>query len=112
ERKLKEKDREIAGLRDAADRQAAERRTLESRGSGLEETHARALEGKEQTIQALDASIASYRAKVEALTKKLDAVEIQRLNDLNAFDTRIREKEESDRNALDRTTQAQQQALA
>jgi hypothetical protein len=112
ERKLKEKDREIAQLRESAEREAAERRKLETHGSGVEETHARALEGKEKTIQALDASIASYRSKVEALTKKLDAVEMQRLNDLNAFDTRIREKEESDRNALDRTTQAQQQALA
>ena len=111
ERKLKEKDREIAQLREAADREAVERRKHESRGSSLEETHARAVEGKDQTIQALDASIASYRSKVETLQKKLDAVEIQRLNDLNAFDTRIREKEQSDRNELDRATQQQQQAL-
>src|SRR5438309_1480744 len=50
--------------------------------------------------------------KVEALQKKLDAVEIQRLNDLNAFDTRVREKEQSDRDELDRATQQQQQGLA
>jgi chromosome segregation ATPase len=111
ERKLKDKDREIAQGREAADREAAERRKQEARASGLEETHARALEGKEKTIQALDASIASYRSKVEALQKKLDAVEIQRLNDLNAFDSRIRQKEESDRVNLDRTTEMQQQAL-
>ncbi len=111
ERKLKDKDREIAQAREAADREAAERRKQEARASGLEETHARALEGKEKTIQELDASIASYRAKLEAAQKKLDAVEIQRLNDLNAFDSRIRQKEESDRVNLDRTTEMQQQAL-
>jgi hypothetical protein len=112
ERKLKDKDREIAQGRETSDREATERRKLEARASGLEETHARALEGKEKTIQALDASIASYRGKVEALQKKLDSVEIQRLSDLNQFDTRIREREQSDRDQLDRATQAQQQALA
>ncbi|HVE39740.1 MAG TPA: hypothetical protein VNM14_07640 [Planctomycetota bacterium] len=111
ERKLKDKEREVAQAREAADREAAERRKLEARASGLEETHARAIEGKEKTIQALDASIASYRSKLEAAQKKLDAVEIQRLNDLNAFDSRIRQKEESDRVSLDRTTEMQQQAL-
>jgi len=111
ERKLKDKDREIAQAREAADRESAERRKQEARASGLEETHGRALEGKEKTIQALDASIASYRSKLEAAQKKLDAVEIQRLNDLNAFDSRIRQKEESDRVSLDRTTEMQQQAL-
>ena len=111
ERKLKDKDREIAQLRDSGDREGAERRKQESRASGLEETHARALEGKEKTIQALDASIASYKAKLESAQKKLEAVEIQRLNDLNAFDSRIRQKEESDRVSLDRTTEMQQQAL-
>jgi chromosome segregation ATPase len=111
ERKLKDKDREIVQARETAEREAAERRKQESRGSGLEETHARALEGKEKTIEALDASIASYRSKLEAAQKKLDAVEIQRLNDLNAFDSRIRQKEESDRVSLDRTTEMQQQAL-
>ena len=59
ERKLKDKHREIAQARDAADRDGAERRKLEARSSGTEETHARALEGKEKTIQALVASIAS-----------------------------------------------------
>jgi hypothetical protein len=111
ERKLKDKDAEIAQLREAAEREAAEKRKHEARGSGLEETHARALEGKDKTIQALDASIATYRAKVEALQKKLDAVEIQRLNDLNAFDARIREREQADRDHLDKATQQQQQAL-
>ena len=111
ERKLKDKDREIAQAREAGDREGAERRKLEARASGLEETHARALQGKEETVQALDASIATYRSKVDALQKKLDAVEIQRLNDLNAFDTRIREKEQADRNQLDRSTQQQQQSL-
>src|SRR6185503_2139256 len=111
ERKLKDKDAEIAQLRESADREAAERRKHEARGSGMEETHARSLEGKDKTIQALDASIATYRSKVEALQKKLDAVEIQRLNDLNAFDTRLREREQADRDQLDRATQQQQQAL-
>lgn len=112
ERKLKDKDRELTDLREGMDREAAERRKHEGRASGLEETHARALEGKEKTIQALDASIASYRAKVETLQKKLDSVEIQRLSDLNAFDTRLREREQSDRAELERATQAQQSALA
>jgi chromosome segregation ATPase len=112
ERKLKEKDREIAESRETSDREAAERRKLEARASGLEETHARGLDGKEKTIQALDASIASYRGKVEALQKKLDSVEIQRLSDLNQFDTRIREREQSDRDQLDRATQTQQEAIA
>lgn len=111
EKKLKDKEREIAELRDGAERETAVRRKTEARASGLEETHARALEGKDKTIQALDAQIASYKAKLDALQKKLDAVEIQRLNDLNAFDSRIREKEQSDREALDRTTAQQQQAL-
>lgn len=112
ERKIKDKDAEIAQLRESADREVAERRKHEARGSGMEETHARAVEGKDKTIQALDASIATYRGKVEALQKKLDAVEIQRLNDLNAFDTRLREREQADRDQLDRATQQQQQALA
>ena len=111
ERKLKEKDREAADAREAADREAAERRKQDAKIAGLEETHARALEGKEKTTQALDASIASYRSKVESIQKKLDAVEIQRLNDLNAFDTRVREREQSDRAQLDRSTQAQQKAV-
>lgn len=112
ERKLKDKDREIAQARETADREAADRRKQEARATGLEETHARALEGKEKTIQALDASIASYRSKVETVQKKLDAVEIQRLSDLNAFDTRIREREQSDRSQLDAAASAQQRALA
>jgi len=112
ERKIKDKDTQIAKLQEAADREAAERRKIESHGSGIEETHARALEGKEKTIQALDASIATYRGKVEALQKKLDALEVQRLADLNAFDTRLREREQADRDQLDRTAQQQQQALA
>lgn len=112
ERKLKDKDREIAEAREAADREAAERRKLEARASGLEETHGRAVEGKEKTILALDASIASYRSKVETLQKQLDSVEMQRLSDLNAFDTRIREREQSDRDQLDRTARQQQEALA
>src|SRR6185295_9533081 len=112
ERKLKEKDAELAELRSGAERETSVRRKTEARASGLEETHARALEGKDKTIQALDASIASYRGKVDALQKKLDAVEMQRLSDLNAFDTRIREKEQADRQELDAATQQQQQALA
>jgi hypothetical protein len=112
ERKLKEKELEIAQLRETHDREAAERRKQETRAGGLEETHARALEGKDKTIAALDASIASYRSKVETLQKKLDALEIQRLNDLNAFDSRVREREQSDRAALDRATGTQQKALA
>jgi DNA repair exonuclease SbcCD ATPase subunit len=112
ERKLKEKDAEITQLRSGAERETSVRRKTEAHATGLQETHARALEGKDKTIQALDASIASYRSKLEAVQKKLDAVEIQRLNDLNAFDTRIREKEESDRAALDRATQSQQAALS
>jgi hypothetical protein len=112
ERQLKDKERELDQLRETGEREAAERRKQETRASGLEDTHARSLEGKDKTIAALDASIASYRGKVEALQKKLDAVEIQRLNDLNAFDSRIREREQSDRAALDRTTGAQQKAVA
>ncbi len=112
EQRLKDKEHEITQVRETADRETAERRKHENRASGLEETHARALEGKDKTIAALDASIASYRAKVESLQKKLDAVEIQRLNDLNAFDSRVREREQSDREALDRSTTAHQRALA
>ena len=112
ERQLKDKERELAQIKESADRESAERRKQETRVSGLEETHARAIEGKDKTIAALDASIASYRSKVELLQKKLDAVEIQRLNDLNAFDSRVREREQSDRAALDRATEAQQRAVA
>ena len=111
ERKLKEKEQEIALLKEGSERETSVRRKQETRVSGLEETHARAIEGKDKTIAALDASIASYRSKLEALQKKLDAVEIQRLNDLNAFDTRVREREQSDRDALDRATEAQKQAV-
>jgi uncharacterized coiled-coil protein SlyX len=111
EQRMKEKESEITSVREVADRETAERRKLDARASGLEETHARALEGKDKTIQALDASIASYRAKVDALQKKLDAVEIQRLNDLNTFDSRVREREQSDRDALDAATSSQQRAL-
>jgi hypothetical protein len=112
ERKLKEKDQEIAQLKEGADRETSVRRKQETRASSLEETHARAIEGKDKTIAALDASLASYRTKVETLQKKLDAVEIQRLNDLNAFDSRLREREQSDRAALDRATETQQRAVA
>lgn len=112
EQRLKEKEQEITQVRESADRETAERRRQETRASGLEETHARALDGKDKTIAALDASIASYRAKVESIQKKLDAVEIQRLNDLNTFDSRVREREQSDRDALDRSTAAHQKALA
>jgi len=112
ERQLKEKDQEIAQLKEGADRETSVRRKQETRASGLEETHARAIEGKDKTISALDASLASYRTKVETLQKKLDAVEIQRLNDLNAFDGRLREREQSDRAALDRATELQQRAVA
>ncbi len=111
ERKVKDLDRELSQTRETADRETAERRKQETRAGGLEETHARALEGKDKTIAALDASIASYRAKVDSLQKKIDAVEIQRLNDLNTFDSRVREREQSDRDALDRATDTQKQAL-
>jgi len=111
ERKLKEKDQEIALLKEGTERETSVRRKQETRVSGLEETHARAIEGKDKTIAALDASIASYRTKLETLQKKMEAVEIQRLNDLNAFDTRVREREESDRAALDRATETQKQAV-
>jgi chromosome segregation ATPase len=112
ERKIKDKEREIEQLKDSSGRESAERRRQETRVSGIEETHARAIEGKDKTIAALDASIASYRSKVETLQKKLDAVEIQRLNDLNTFDSRVREREQSDRAALDRATETQQRAVA
>ncbi|HLY08737.1 MAG TPA: hypothetical protein VKW04_05440 [Planctomycetota bacterium] len=111
ERKLKDKDRELAELQESAARESAERRRQEAMVAGIEETNARTLDGKDKTIAALDASIASYRAKVETLQKRLDAVEIQRLNDLNTFDTRVREREQSDRAALERATGAQQKAV-
>src|SRR5579862_496338 len=112
ERQIKDKDREIEQLKDSSDRESAERRRSETRVSGIEETHARAIEGKDKTIAALDASIASYRSKVETLQKKLDAVEIQRLNDLNAFDSRVREREQSDLAELAPATETQQRAVA
>jgi hypothetical protein len=111
ERKLKEKEQELSRLREGQERETQVRRKQEARATGLEETHARALEGKDKTIQALDASIADYRGKVEALQKRLESTEIQRLNDLNAFDSRMREREQSDREALDRTTRTQQAAI-
>jgi uncharacterized coiled-coil protein SlyX len=111
ERRQKEKDRQASESRAALDREQAERRKLDTRLSGLEETHARAIEGKEKTIQALDASLASYRGKLESLQKKLDAVELQRLADLNAFESRVRERDQKDRDELDRVGGAHQKAL-
>jgi hypothetical protein len=112
ERQLKDKDRELAQAREALDREAAERRRLESRASGLEESHARTLQEKQKTLEALDASLASYRSKLEDLQKRLEAAELQRLSDLNAFETRIREREQKDGGELQRLTEAHQRALS
>jgi hypothetical protein len=112
ERKLKEKDFENAQARQTADREAAERRKLESRLGGLEEMQARTLEGKQKTIDALDASVVSYRAKVDQLQKQLESQELQRLADLHSFENRVRERDQQDRADLDRVGESHQGALA
>jgi len=111
ERKIKDKDFEVAQFRAAADRDQAERRKLESRLSGLEEVQTRTQEGKQKTIDALDASVASYRSKVDQLQKQLESQELQRLADLNSFENRIRERDQQDRSELDRVSQSHQTAL-
>jgi chromosome segregation ATPase len=111
ERKLKDRDFEDAQVRQTADREGAERRKLESRLAGLEQMQARTLEGKQKTIDALDASVASYRAKVEQLQKQLESQELQRLADLNSFENRARERDLQDRAELDRVGQSHQGAL-
>jgi DNA repair exonuclease SbcCD ATPase subunit len=112
ERKLKDKDFELAQARQAAERESAERRKLESRLNGIEETQARTLEGKQKTIDALDASVATYRAKTDQLQKQHEAQELQRLADLNSFENRLRESDQKDRSELDRVGQGHQRALA
>ncbi len=111
EKALSEKEHELAAAVDGLSRSEAERRKLETRAAALEEGHTRALEGKDKTIQALDASIGSYRAKVDELQKRVDALEAQRLNDLSHFDASLRQREQSDRNQLDKTTQSHQKSL-
>lgn len=111
EKALSDKENELTGAVDGLSRSEAERRKLETRAAALEEGHTRALEGKDKTIQALDASIGSYRAKVDELQKRVDALESQRLNDLSHFDASLRQREKSDRNQLDKTTQTHQKSL-
>lgn len=78
----------------------------------LEESHARALAEKQKTLEALDASLASYRDRLEALQGQLEATEARRLADLDAFQARMREQEEKNRAALERLTEAHQRSLA
>jgi chromosome segregation ATPase len=111
DRKLKEKDFETAQARQHADRDAGERRKLESRLNGLEETQARTLEAKQKTIDALDASVATYRSKVDQLQKQLENQELQRLSDLNGFENKLRDRDRQDRAELDRVAQTQQRSL-
>ncbi len=112
ERKIKDRERELAQARESADREAAERRKIESRLSGLEDSHARAIEGKQKTIDALDAGAASYRSKLDQLQKQQENTELQRLADLNTFENRLRERDSHDRSELDRVAKGQQDALA
>jgi len=112
ERKIKERERELAQAREAADRESAERRKIESRLNGLEDSHARAIEGKQKTIDALDASVATYRTKLDQLQKQQENTELQRLADLNTFENRLRERDSQDRAELDRVAKTQQDGLA
>jgi chromosome segregation ATPase len=112
EKALSAKEGELAAAQESLARAEAERRRLESRLGTLEEGQARALEGKDKTIQALDASISSYRGKVDELQKRVDALESQRLSDLSNFDASLRQREQSDRQQLDRATGTHQKALA
>jgi chromosome segregation ATPase len=112
EKALSAKEGELVAAQESLARAEAERRRLESRLASLEEGQARALEGKDKTIQALDASIHSYRGKVDELQKRVDALESQRLNDLSNFDASLRQREQSDRQQLDRATGTHQKALA
>ncbi len=112
ERRLKDKERETAQAREAADRAEAERRKVESRVAGIEEKQAAALAEKQKTIETLDASLSSYRQKVEQLQKRVDQAELQRMADLQSFEGRLRERESKDRAALEENRGAQQRALA
>lgn len=101
ERKLKAKDREVAEAREAAEREGGERRKFETRLAGLEEKHAKALEEKDRTLQALDASLNSYRSKIEALQRKLDQQDSQRAADREAAEQQARQREDAVRAELE-----------
>jgi chromosome segregation ATPase len=112
ERELREKDRQLAQARDAAEREAAERRRVESRLNGLEETQRSALAEKQKTIEALDASLAGYREKLAALQKRADQAELQRMADQNGFESRLRDRDRQEREAVEEARRENQQALA
>jgi len=112
ERKLAEKDRELAQAREAAARADAERRGIETRLRGLEQSQGKALEEKQKTLDALDASLASYREKLDAAQKKLEAHEGAAVGAQSLFEERLREREEALRAESERAAEEHRRALA
>lgn len=110
--KIRDYERRLSEAEEKASREAAERKRLESSTKGAETTQARALVEKQKTIEALDASIADYRSKLDTLQKKLDKAEMQRLADRDTFENREREREKKDREAQDKARESQDQTVA
>lgn len=78
----------------------------------LEESHARVLADRQKTIEALEASLASYRERLQELENRLESAEARRLAELDALQVRAREQEEKNRAALERLSETHQRSLA
>ncbi|HEX7896517.1 MAG TPA: hypothetical protein VF950_02065 [Planctomycetota bacterium] len=112
ERAIAEKERALAASQAAAAKAEAERRGVETRIESLEQTHARALEEKQKTLDALDASLASYREKLDAAQKRMEWLDSAVTAERGQVEERLREREESLRAEADRAAEEHRRALA
>jgi hypothetical protein len=78
EQKISEKDRLISDARQTLDREAGERRRLSETLSRLQENADRAVAEKQTAITALEATLASYKSKIETLQSRVGSLEQMR----------------------------------
>lgn len=112
ERALAIKERALHAAEEAVARAEAERRGLEARVQSLEQTHAKALEEKQKTLDALDASLASYREKHEEAQKRIEALEAAARGESTRVEETSRAREEALRAEADRAAEEHRRALA
>jgi DNA repair exonuclease SbcCD ATPase subunit len=112
ERALAVKERALAAAEEAFAKSEADRRGLEARIQSLEQAHAKAVEEKQKTLDALDTSLASYRDRFEEGQKKIASLEAAARGESTKIEERLRDREESLRGEADRAAEEHRRALA
>ncbi len=112
ERQLKERDGRVSEAQAALDRESGERRRLEAQLKGMEGTRTQTIGEKQKTIDALDASLTSYRSKVDQLQGRADSADAARASDAASFESRLRSREQEVRSEFQKGEEAHRHALA